>query len=176
MAIKCSHIPQTPRLPHMKAPLYTYSSVEIRPARNIIYSPSTSFFVNRWESAGSLDFSIPPRIPVPLPSRGPVYRCLERSGWGQRTILAMSWFSIYFCCADARSCAALETTWLARGIPAHKEATSGIEGLKKKGRASETSQATAVVTLGEWAQGSAWSLEDMCTPGKGTANWLPLSQ
>ena len=132
MAIKCSHIPQTPRVPHMKAPLYTYSSVEIRPARNIIYSPSTSFFVNRWESAGSLDFSIPPRIPVPLPSRGPVYRCLERSGWGQRTMLAMSWFSIYFCCADARSCAALETTWLARGIPAHKVATSGIEVLKKK--------------------------------------------
>lgn len=74
MAMKCLHIPQTPRVPHMEALLYAYSSVEIRPARNITYS--TSFFVNRWESAGSLGFPIPPWIPVPLPSRGPVYRCL----------------------------------------------------------------------------------------------------
>lgn len=122
-----------PRLqvPPTEALFYACSSVDIRPARNATYLPCTSFLVNRRESAGRLDFPcLPPSLH--LCPQVPVYRCLERTGWGQKgSMLAMSWFLIYFCCAAPWSCVASETTWLTGGIPAHEVATSGVEGLKK---------------------------------------------
>lgn len=66
-----------------EALLYSCSSVETRPARNITYLPSASSFVNRWESAGSLNFS-PLSDSLHLCPRVPVYKYLERTGWGPK--------------------------------------------------------------------------------------------
>lgn len=139
------HVCTFPRLqvPPMEALLYACSSVDIGPARNVTYLLCTSFLVNRRESAGSLDSpSLPPSLH--LCPQVPVNRCLEMTGWGQKgSMLAMSWFSIYFYCADPWSCVASET-WLAEGIPAHEEATSGVEGLNK---AEQVGQARSPLSL-----------------------------
>lgn len=72
MAVKCLHIPQTPRVPHTKALLDAYSSVEIRPARSTTSSPSASF-ASGWGSAGSLDV---PSLPGSLCLCPPECQCV----------------------------------------------------------------------------------------------------
>lgn len=79
-------------------------------------------------------------------------------------------FNLLLLCRPTTMCG-VRKTWLAGWIPAHNEATSQVEGLKK--RAGQVRLARSLLLLyfeNELTHVSTWSLEEMCTPGKGTAN------
>lgn len=79
-------------------------------------------------------------------------------------------FNLLLLCRPTTMCG-VRKTWLAGWIPAHNEATSRVEGLKK--RAGQVRLARSLLLLyfeNELTHVSTWSLEEMCTPGKGTAN------